>query len=341
MPISCGRRDACILPALHRRADRRDASAGLGAGPFCHRRRRPRGAKKRVGELVREATLEDYQKHPDFAQHDGRASAAGIALAGARVRGASLGHDGRSVEVHRLRGVRRGLPGREQRAGGGQGAGAQGPRDALAADRPLFPRRAGQSADRFSAGDVPAVRNGPVRAGLPGGGDGAQPARASTTWSTTAAWARGTARTTARTRCGGSISSIITSSSKTRTTKSLKMACNPQVTVRSRGVMEKCTYCVQRIQAAKIEAKNTGATDRRRRNPHRLPAGLSRRGDCLRRSERSRRAKCAGCSSSTGPTDAGRVEHPKPRTIYLARIRNPNPGVANRASDQAVSIDRP
>jgi len=38
-------------------------------------------------------------------------------------------------------------------------------------------------------------------------------------------------------------------------TPSLKLMRNPEVTVRSRGVMEKCTYCVQRINNVRIESE--------------------------------------------------------------------------------------
>lgn len=40
-----------------------------------------------------------------------------------------------------------------------------------------------------------------------------------------------------------------------RTTDLLKLVRNPEVTVRSRGIMEKCNYCLQRISRARIEAK--------------------------------------------------------------------------------------
>jgi molybdopterin-containing oxidoreductase family iron-sulfur binding subunit len=108
------------------------------------------------------------------------------------------------------------------------------------------------------------------------------------------------------------------------TTPTEKMAANPDVTVRSRGVMEKCTYCVQRIERARIDSRIEG----------RVIADGEIQVACQQ-------------SCPTGAIEFGSLNDPnarvtkrhtdprrydllhelgtRPRTAYLARVRNPNP----------------
>ena len=103
-----------------------------------------------------------------------------------------------------------------------------------------------------------------------------------------------------------------------------KLKYNPQVTVRSRGVMEKCTYCVQRIQAAKIAASSAGRTIRdgeiQTACQQVCPTGAIVFGDLA--DEQSRVRKLHASDRAYAMLAELNV---RPRTVYLARIRNPNP----------------
>ncbi len=103
---------------------------------------------------------------------------------------------------------------------------------------------------------------------------------------------------------------------------------NPEVTVRHRGVMEKCTYCVQRIQNGKIRAKVDGRTladgDIVTACQAACPTESIVFGDLA--DKESRVSKLHGDRRAYGLLDA--ELYTKPRTLFLARVRNPNPKLA-------------
>ena len=111
---------------------------------------------------------------------------------------------------------------------------------------------------------------------------------------------------------------------------------NPEVTIRSRGVMEKCTYCVQRIQNVKIKAKSEG---NRPIGPNEVttacqdvcPTQAITFGDLNNKKSDVRKAH-------DNPRAYVMLEelNNHPRTKYLARVRNPHPALVDRDDRNSV-----
>ncbi len=103
-----------------------------------------------------------------------------------------------------------------------------------------------------------------------------------------------------------------------------KMMQNPDVTVRARGVMEKCTYCVQRIErtriAARIENRTIGDSELKTACQQACPTSALTFG-----SLHDPKSKVSQRHADPRRFDVLHELNTRPRTVYLTKIKNPNP----------------
>jgi molybdopterin-containing oxidoreductase family iron-sulfur binding subunit len=112
-------------------------------------------------------------------------------------------------------------------------------------------------------------------------------------------------------------------------TPQYKMMRNPDVSVRSRGVMEKCTYCVQRINEHRIDAETASVRENKEIKigdelqtacQQSCPAGAIVFGNINDPNSKVSKLK----SQARNYSLLGEL-NTRPRTTYLAEVRNPNP----------------
>lgn len=110
------------------------------------------------------------------------------------------------------------------------------------------------------------------------------------------------------------------------TTPQFKLMHNPEVTVRMRGVMEKCTYCVQRISAGRIAAD---AENRPIRDGEVVPAcAQACPADAIIFGNiRDSKSRVSALREDPHHYALLGELNTRPRTTYLARLRNPNPEI--------------
>jgi molybdopterin-containing oxidoreductase family iron-sulfur binding subunit len=117
-------------------------------------------------------------------------------------------------------------------------------------------------------------------------------------------------------------------------TDSLKLMRNPDVSVRSRGVMEKCSYCVQRINAAKIEADKENREIRDGEIvtacQQACPASVITFGNL-----NDKNSKVAKLNQDKRMYQVLADQNTRPRTRYLAEVLNTNPELEQHPVEHA------